>query len=322
MGYSLTNIALRAAVEVDPFWVSTWKSLPGAVVCWLWLWANLRTGRAGWPPRDSWLPLAANALMMQIGGNVLFQVALSYGGLALTVPLTFGSILLSGAVLGSTWLGEIVTRRSWLALTLLMAAIAVLTLGSPEATSSVRGADDSSDPVTIWAVVVAVLAACVSGACFGSGGVVIRHFVMGRLALVQTLLILNSVSLVSTAVVSFSLNSPTALFALTPGTWMSMVAAGVLNGASFFAITRAFQLIPVVRVNGINASQVALCALAGVIVFQEAITGWLILGVLATVGGLLLLDNSSPEAAPAVAPVPPEGGPSAEIEHPVGSRSG
>jgi drug/metabolite transporter (DMT)-like permease len=302
-GYTLTNTALRYATDVDPFWVATWKSVPGMVICWIWVVYNIRVGKPSIPPLMLALPLAANALMMQIGGNVLFQMALGYGGLALTVPLTFGCILLSGALFGRYWLGEVVTRRSWIALITLMVAIALVSLGSQQATQSVRGGADGVT-ITVWAVVAAVGFACFSGICFGSGGVIIRSFVMGRLNMVQALVVMNTVSVVSTLAMSLATSAPSDLFGLTGPQWTAVVLAGVLNGLSFFAITRAFQLIPVVKINGVNASQVALCSAAGVIFFGEAATVWLFMGVAATITGLMLLDNSSPEPAPTIGVTP------------------
>ena len=52
--------------------------------------------------------------------------------------------------------------------------------------------------------------------------------------------------------------------------------------------------LSVVRVNLINASQAAMCAAGGVLFFDEALTVWLVLGTLLTMGGLMLMERPSP----------------------------
>ena len=47
-----------------------------------------------------------------------------------------------------------------------------------------------------------------------------------------------------------------------------MLAAGVFNLIAFVAVTRALQIATLVYVNALNASQVAMAGLAGVIFFH------------------------------------------------------
>ncbi len=57
----------------------------------------------------------------------------------------------------------------------------------------------------------------------------------------------------------------------------------LFNAVAFFALTRAMQLVPVSFVNIVNASQVAMAAVAGVVLFQEPQTAWLYGGIVLTV---------------------------------------
>jgi drug/metabolite transporter (DMT)-like permease len=68
-----------------------------------------------------------------------------------------------------------------------------------------------------------------------------------------------------------------------------MLLAGLCNAAAFLTLTLALQLAGLVYVNALNASQTAMAAVAGVVVFGEAVTPWLVLGVLLTAGGFLLM---------------------------------
>ena len=70
-----------------------------------------------------------------------------------------------------------------------------------------------------------------------------------------------------------------------------MVVAGVFNAAAFYAVSKALQLIPVVRVNTLNSSQVVMCGLAGVLFFGESLTYWLVAGIGLTLVGLMLVQK-------------------------------
>lgn len=235
----------------------------------------------------------------------MLQVALGLGGLALTVPLTLGSIMLSGAVLGRLYLGEPVTRRAALAMAVLLGSIVVLSIGAQEATNSVSGQplpgvspphqpSETAEPVSdvgLLPVLGGVLAACLAGFSFGSGGVVIRRCVTGKVSLPGTLAVISTTGAIALALASFLRLGAAGIWATSFDELLVMLVAGVLNALGFFTVTRAFQLIPVVTVNAISSSQAALCAIAGVAFFREAPTIWLLLGIAMTSVGLMLLGD-------------------------------
>jgi drug/metabolite transporter (DMT)-like permease len=71
-----------------------------------------------------------------------------------------------------------------------------------------------------------------------------------------------------------------------------MLSAGLFNAAAFWALTKALQVVTVVYVNALNATQVALAAVAGMIFFREALSGQLVAGILLTALGLMLMKRS------------------------------
>jgi multidrug transporter EmrE-like cation transporter len=77
--------------------------------------------------------------------------------------------------------------------------------------------------------------------------------------------------------------------------WWVMTAAGVFNFVAFLALAKALQLTTVVYVNALNASQVAMAAVAGVVLFRESSSPALALGVILTIGGLMLMRPARPE---------------------------
>ena len=70
-----------------------------------------------------------------------------------------------------------------------------------------------------------------------------------------------------------------------------MLAAGTLNLIGFLGITKGLELTTVVRANLLNASQVAMAAVAGTLLFGEPFTRWLFAGVCLTIVGVVLIDR-------------------------------
>lgn len=75
----------------------------------------------------------------------------------------------------------------------------------------------------------------------------------------------------------------------TRGDFGMMLLAGIFNVIAFLALTRALQITSLVRVNALNASQVAMASVAGIVLFQEQASPALTLGVALTVVGLLIM---------------------------------
>ena len=76
-----------------------------------------------------------------------------------------------------------------------------------------------------------------------------------------------------------------------------MVAAGFFNLLGFIGFTKGLHLTTVVHANVLSASQVAMAAVAGILVFQESPNLWLLLGVGLTLLGIFLIDRPVAEEA-------------------------
>ncbi len=292
LAYTGANTSLRFLARESggmdwAFWVTTWKSVPAALVAWILIGYNLSRKQIALPPRRTWGVLIAGGLMMQIGGNVMFQWALSFIGLALTVPMTFSTILLSSAILGRIFLNEPVNKQTLIAIGLLILAICSLSAGSGESARSVLETVSPSE------VLVAIGAAIVAGTAYGSGGVLIKSHLRGDLPLSATLVFFNTTGVVVLGTLSAVRLGPAELMRTTPVDLLAMLTAGVFNAIAFFSLGAALRRIPVVRANLINASQAALCSFAGVMFFQEAVTVWLLIGFGLTIAGLTIMGRRS-----------------------------
>jgi drug/metabolite transporter (DMT)-like permease len=200
-------------------------------------------------------------------------------------------MMIGGAIAGRMMLGEAVTTRAMVSMAVLIAAIATLAAGAQEAGVSVHGAAavDLSDAAMRRHIAVGVTMACVSGIAYAMLGVVIRRVARGNFPLCSMLLVVCGAGVVSLGIASVVRLGLHGIADTSPADWRTMLLAGAFNAAAFFALSKALHLITVVHVNLVNASQVAMAALAGVLWFHEAGTIALGAGVALTILGLVVM---------------------------------
>mgnify|MGYP002640878674 FL=1 len=133
-----------------------------------------------------------------------------------------------------------------------------------------------------------------SGIAYGATGVVVRRLVTGTLTIPSSLVVLSTTGAVTMTVHALLVDGPTKLFALSEGHWPAIIGAGVMNAAAFFAVAGSLKRIPVTFLNILNASQNAMCAIGGVLLFAEPTTWPLIIGCGLTIFGILLVDRGKP----------------------------
>jgi drug/metabolite transporter (DMT)-like permease len=132
-------------------------------------------------------------------------------------------------------------------------------------------------------------AACGSGVAYALLGVVIRSVVTNRMSVLMTLVLVTLVGVLTLGPLSLGTLGLSGILSTEPEDFGFMMLAGVFNAVAFLALTKALQLVPVVYVNALNATQATMGALAGVMIFAEPSSWWLWLGVALTAVGLLLM---------------------------------
>ena len=290
LGYSVANLALRRVSDTSfisgwDFWVTALKSLPTAVTAWLLVWRRVWICRQpGLPPRRLVPMLAFVALVIQFGGNLGFQVALGHIGLAITVPLAFAGIICVGAVLGRLLLNDPLTVEIIASMIVISAAICLLSYGIlTDAESPHLG---TADP---WEIVTGILLALTSGCSYGTSGVLIRKFVRGTLAVESALIIFSTTGLVLLGVPAILLTGWEQICAGTLSNWPALLTAGIANAVAFFSLSHSLRVINVNRINVINASQNAMCAVGAIVLFGERLSPAAAAGIAMTIVGLLVL---------------------------------
>jgi drug/metabolite transporter, DME family len=303
LGYTGANLALKEVADTgDPnwaVWVTANKAVPAALVAWFLIALRAKRGLPALPPLNMLIKLLLISVLMQYGGNFMFQWSLSLGGLAIAVPLCFAGIIVTGAWLGKILLNDPITPRTMLSIGVVGISILFLSVGAHEATQSL------DKTASVWTTLLAVASAIFSGFSYGATGVMIRRMITGEnsMSISASLVTMSTFGVVVLGIHSCLALGVQRLAATTNAEWIAFVLAGCLNAIAFFAVAGALKRIPVTFVNILNASQNAMCALAGVLLFSEPSTTPLIVGCVLTILGLLLIDggkrgtdNSSPEA--------------------------
>jgi DME family drug/metabolite transporter len=272
--YTMANIALRHCAGIDPFLVSAVKAAPTVLVLGPFLgWMLARGEIVATSPRMVPRFIAA-ALVGQFVGNAAFQVSLGMIGLA--------------AVLGRVVLHEPVRLRTAIAMLVLIASVVVLSFPSNpdlrEATSAAIQPGASSSKLWIGSMYAAA-----SGAAYALFGVVMRQALTGGLSAPLTMFISGAVGTISLWSVTFVRLGLESLTLVDPRDWAIMLTAGTLNFTAFVSLASALKSLPVVAVNLINATQVAMAAVAGIFLFAEPVTATLLTGIALTMLGLGIL---------------------------------
>jgi len=292
LSYTMASICMRqlSALRCDEMWAICNKELVTVLAAGPWLLVAACRGRRVLP---SWRTVAALLLVglaVQLAGNLASQWAYGKVGLAIVIAANVGTTLIASALMGRLFLGERVSLRSAGALAMLLGSLGLLAMGAEAAGRQVSPASDA------WLIAAAVAAACGAGVVYAVLSITIRHTVTRTTrvsVLVFAITLMGVVSLGPLSVyrlgVEHLLQTPPEHFAL-------MYAAGTFNLIGFLAITKGLQLTTVVHANVLNASQVALAAVAGVLYFCEPANPWLLLGIGLTILGLIVIDRPSDAA--------------------------
>lgn len=294
--YTAANICLRklAALEADEMWATCMKEVVTVSVVGPWVLAQAWRGRPVLPPPRLLVALVLTGLAVQLAGNLSVQWAFGVVGLAITISAVFGVMLSASAVFGFAFLGERVGRRSMGAISLLILSVVLLELGAGSAGRSLAAArGDTLDPAWLF---LGVGAACLGGLMYATLSTVIRGAAGAQVPVTTIVLIVTGMGVLSLGSLSVLRLGAESLLHTGPEKLAWMVAAGTFNLVAFLAITKGLQLTTVVHANVLNASQVAMGAIAGLMLFRESLNSWVVFGIGLTIAGVLLIGRAPDEA--------------------------
>jgi len=299
LGYTGAHICMKRINElgVDSMWAVANKEFVTVAVVGPWLLCQVLRGQRIVITRRAIIALAAVGLAVQMAANLGLQWAFGVVGLAVAIPAMFAAMLTGSGLLGRLALGEGVPKRSITAIGLLIVALVLLGL----ATHAAARAPETSADAPIEAPIipeaepfwffVGLAACCMAGTIFALLTITIRTAVTANTSMAAVVLITTAMGVVSLGPLSLLRLGPEKLLATSGEQAVWMLAAGLLNLIAFLAITKGLHLTTVLHANVLNASQVAMAALAGLLFFDEPLTVWLVLGVSLTIVGIVTFER-------------------------------
>jgi drug/metabolite transporter (DMT)-like permease len=224
--------------------------------------------------------------LTQLAATLPLLWAMAVVGLAIAITLSLGTSLITTAMLGRFVLGERVSGQSLGAIGLLIAAVVCLTFG-------VEGAATlpSTETGFSFSFALAIAVSCVAGVIYGLLNVSVRRSVTGGVPAGFVALVIPTMGVVCLAPACFWRLGPSGILATPAEDALVMLVSGLLNVIAWFAIIRGLQTTSAVHANVLTASQVAMAALAGILLFEEAITLSLVAGVVMTIAGMVMIDR-------------------------------
>ena len=308
VGYTAANVCLRSVTHIDPIWVSCIKSMPTVLLAGPWVAWRRWNGHTLFPSRRLLLLVIAIALLGQLGGNISFQYALGKIGIALDVPLTLGTMIVVSAVLGRWLLGDTISAQMAFAGFVLIVAMFVLGWGADEANRAIESASSMANTSATlssaentssviappaaanrWNTVLGVTAAGFAGFAYCCLSLTIR-FVTRHGALPSTVVATVGVAgLISLFLLTLVRCGVAPIVTASRWDYAYMAGAGIFNYLAFITLTKALQISSVFFVNALNASQTAMAAMAGIVIFGEPASTTLGAGIALTIIGLLLM---------------------------------
>lgn len=240
------------------------------------------------------------ALLGQLGGNISFQYALGKIGIALDVPLTLGTMIVVSAVLGRWLLGDTISAQMAFAGLVLIVAMFVLGWGADEANRAIESEHSSTleqAATNRWNTVLGVSAAGFAGFAYCCLSLTIR-FATRHGALPSTVVATVGVAgLISLFVLTLVRCGVAPIVTASRWDYAYMAGAGIFNYLAFITLTKALQISSVFFVNALNASQTAMAAMAGIVIFGEPASTTLGAGIALTIIGLLLMTKRTKPTA-------------------------
>ena len=280
--YSGANICLRqlAEIKADPAWVICLKETTAVVVLGPWiLWQVCRGVRPSYHPRTL-LVLVVTALAVQLIGNLGIQWAFGVVGLVISLPMVFGALLIGAVLIGAIVFRESLSMRSTVAVAAVIASVVLLSVGATERNGA------SANTGGLFLTSLAIAAAGLGGAVYAGMGAVLRYAASARMPVPVTVVVVTGTGTLSLGALCLIRLGPAEMLATdrTVLTWI--IASGLCNVIAFSLIIKGLQLTTLAHANVLNASQVALGALAGVLLFHEPYNSWLLAGVTLTIIGI------------------------------------
>jgi len=290
IGYAAANVFLRASTSVDAAWVSAVKSAWIFLLLGPWLTALAWRGTRILPDRSALLGLVVAGLVGQFGGNLAFQESLEHVGISIAVPVCLGTMIAASALIERIRGGEPLRRNVMAAIPIFLIAIILLSMGraSQSPTALVVHADAVGldlEREVLWGCAEAGL----SGVAYSILGFAVRRATQQPIPVAVPMVVIGLVGTLGLGPIGWFRIGGEGVRLIEVWDWAMMSLAGVANAAAFLALSVSFKTTSVLTVHLINCSQVAMAAIAGLLLFDERLNLLVTSGVVLTVVGFLAM---------------------------------
>ncbi|MBI1248396.1 EamA family transporter [bacterium] len=245
---------------------------------------QVTTGRSPLPHASSLLILIAAAISSQLLGNATLQWSFGVVGVAVSIPLCLGTMIVVGVFISKWLLHESLTFwQKWgtLSLVLALASLSTAGLGTIKSVANQKAGG--------LMIVAGVIAPMVAGVSYAFLSVAIRRGISREVSMFMTISVICAVGILILGPLSLR---TTGLEGMAQTTWTQygvLLLAGLTNAVAFVAFALSFRYAPVIVGNSANSLQNPLSALAGVFLFHERFSTSLAFGVVLTVLGVILM---------------------------------
>jgi len=278
-------MALRRLAEpghaADPLWVLFVKESITVLIVGPWLAWQVMRGGIRLPSRGNALAIIAAGIPTQVVGNLGMIWAFGTVGIAIAVPVSLAVNLTTAAILGRFFLAERVSPRTFLAIVLLVIGISVLQWGA-------NGLQEHLRKISPWEAAIAIGLCALAGFVYGWLTVVIRRVTTTGTSGWFVLVLVTGMGVVTMGPMTLWRHGLGIVFHTAGEHWLWMIVSGLLNLAGFWALTKGLQWTPVARANLLTSSQAAMAALAGWVIFSEALNVPLGVGIALTLFAIVL----------------------------------
>jgi drug/metabolite transporter, DME family len=304
LGYSISNTFIRfLSVNIDQIWIVTIRESTASLFLLPLLLYEARNGRLSWgTPRARWTIIGCTSIM-QLFANIPSVWAMSKVGMVVAVPIFLGINLVFAAIWGQLLLKQKVTLNAILAIGLLIVAILVFNFGATEVHESIAETVETHETFGFigngWITTLAVLAACLAGLAFSQEGIAMTYAMEQGMSIVAVAWIVPTVGMVLFLPIKMMMTDWSFVNSVINLDHIQIIIAilgmCLANASSFLMVTTGFRLITVVHVNVINSSQVALCAVCGILFFNEPASPLIVLGLVLSIIGITLISIRPPK---------------------------
>ena len=329
--YAVSNVVVRYLTDqdVDNDWILFYKETVGFSILIPWLLFRLGQGRFQFISKRLILLVILAAIFCQLIGARLHMLGFAVVGLIIAVPLIQSSTLLSVAMIGHFILGDPLSRRRRIAMTILVVAITIISIGK-----GLTGTNQASGENTVSAGYFLLVAAgtVVTGIMYAIYIVMLRYVIRqhwkdensARLSfkfrhwighdhvkqpnhrfyspfpVTFTMGIVLSVGMVIFGTLLYGKYGLAGFYTVphlagTPAhiAWQCILISGISNAIGFFFQVQGLRMTSAVQASFIAVCQMLLLSLIGYWYFDEAINTVVMVGLGLIVFGVFL--SAKPE---------------------------